>query len=215
VSVRKAYWQMAESTKLTSVGAPKKRLERITNALVDLAGHVPSSKETARSTPRDRARALALTASSHAATVSGTLALLPGPLGIITILPDLRTIWKIQRQLVSDIAAAYGKTAQLGRAQMIYCLFKHAASQAVRDLVVRVGERVLVRRATLRVIRRILRRVGVAVTRRVAGRAVARWLPLVGAVGIGAYAFYDTAQVGKTAMAFFEKEIVFEGEGSR
>jgi hypothetical protein len=215
VSVRKAYWQMAESTKLTSVGAPKKRLERITNALVGLAGHVPSSTETARSTPRDRARALALAASSHAATVSGTLALLPGPLGIITILPDLRTIWKIQRQLVSDIAAAYGKTAQLGRAQMIYCLFKHAASQAVRDLVVRVGERVLVRRATLRVIRRILRRVGVAVTRRVAGRAVARWLPLVGAVGIGAYAFYDTARVGKTAMAFFEQEIVFEGEGSR
>jgi hypothetical protein len=32
----------------------------------------------------------------------------------------------------------------------------------------------------------------------------------VGAVGIGGYAFYDTAQVGKTAIAFFEKEIVRE-----
>jgi len=183
-------------------------MERIANALVGVVSLVPSSQETATSTPRDHARALALRASSHAATVSGTLALPPGPLGIITILPDSRTIWKIQRQLVSDIAAAYGKTAQLGRAQMIYCLFKHAASQAVKDLVVRVGERLLVRDATLRVIRRVLRRVGVVVTQRGAGRAVSRWLPLVGAVGIGAYAFYDTAQVGKTAMAFFEKEIV-------
>lgn len=124
-------------------------MERIANALVGVVSHVPSSKETATSTPRDHARALALP---------------PGPLGIITILPDLRTIWKNQRQLVSDIAAAYGKTAQLGRAQMIYCLFKHAASQAVKDLVVRVGERLLVRDATLRVIRRVLRRVGVVVT---------------------------------------------------
>lgn len=213
--MRKAYCHMAKSTKLARVGAPKKRLERIANALVGLVGHVPSSKEPATSAPRDRARALALAASSHAAVVSGTLALLPAPLGIITILPDLRTIWKIQRQLVSDIAAAYGKSGRLGGAQMIYCLFKHAAGQAVRDLVVRVGERVLVRRATLRAIRPVLRRVGVAVTRRVAGRAVARWLPLVGAVGIGAYAFYDTAHVGKTAMAFFEKEVVFEREGTR
>lgn len=206
---------MAGSTKPTSVGAPKKLMERIANALVGVVSHVPSSQETATSTPRDHARALALRASSHAAMVSGTLALPPGPLGIITILPDLQTIWKIQRQLVSDIAAAYGKTAQLGPAQMIYCLFKHAASQAVKDLVVRVGERLLVRDATLGVLRRVLRRVGVVVTQRGAGRAVSRWLPLVGAVGIGAYAFYDTAHVGKTAMAFFEKEIVFEGDVSR
>lgn len=201
---------MMGSTKRTRLGAPRKLIDRIATALVGVIGRVPSSKEMATSTPRTRARALALKASSHAALVLGTLALPPGPLGIITILPDLRTIWTIQRQLVSDIAAAYGKTAQLGREQMIYCLFKHAASQAVKDLVVRVGERLLVRRATVSVMRRVLRRVGIAVTERGVGRAVSRWLPLVGAVGIGVYAFYDTAYVGKTAMAFFEHEIVLD-----
>jgi len=205
---------MAGSTTTKNGGAPE-ITERIGNVLVGIVSQVPSSRQGAAATPRDRARALALKASAHAAVVSGTLALPPGPLGVLTILPDLLAIWKIQRQLVSDIAAAYGQTARLGREQMIYCLFRHAAGQAVRDLVSRVGERLLVRPATLNAIRRILRRVGVAVTRRAAGRAVARWVPLVGAVGIGAYAFYDTVRVGKTAMAFFEHEIVLVGDAER
>lgn len=153
---------------------------------------------------------MTLQASAKAALVSGTLALPPGPLGMLTILPDLLAIWTVQRQLVADIAAAHGKSAQLGPSEMIYCLFRHAASQAVRDVVVRVGERFLVRRGSLRVIQRVLRRVGVSVTERTAGRAVSRWLPVVGAVGIGGYAFYDTTQVGKTAATFFQREIVRE-----
>lgn len=90
---------------------------------------------------------------------------------------------------------------------MIYCLFRHAASQVVRALVVRVGERLLVRRASLRVIQRIIRRVGVSITQRLAGRAISRWLPIIGAVGVRAYAYYDTARVGKTAIEFFGSNI--------
>jgi hypothetical protein len=37
---------------------------------------------------------------------------------------------------------------------------------------------------------------------------VALWLPIAGAVGVGAYAFYDTVQVGKTARQLFEGDIV-------
>ena len=188
------------------------RMQRAaTRALMEIVRRIPPSKEKASATPRHRARGLALRAGANAAMVSGTLALPPGPLGMITILPDLLAIWRIQRQLVSDIAAAYGKTAQLGRTEMIYCLCRHAAGHAVRGMVVRVGERFLVRRASLPAMQRMMRRVGVALTERVAGRTVSRWLPVVGAVGIGGYAFYDTVRVGKTATEFFEKEIVRDG----
>ena len=188
----------------------KKIVDRIAEALRGLVSHVPTSGERRSASPSERARSLTLQASAKAALVSGTLALPPGPLGMLTILPDLLAIWTVQRQLVADIAAAHGKSAQLGPSEMIYCLFRHAASQAVRDVVVRVGERFLVRRGSLRVIQRVLRRVGVSVTERTAGRAVSRWLPVVGAVGIGGYAFYDTTQVGKTAATFFQREIVRE-----
>lgn len=35
---------------------------------------------------------------------------MPGPLGLLTILPDMYAIWRVQAQLVADIAAVYGKT---------------------------------------------------------------------------------------------------------
>ena len=54
----------------------------------------------------------------------------------------------------------------LTQEQMLYCLFKHTASQAVRDLAVRVGERVSIKRATLRVLRTVAQRIGVKVTHR-------------------------------------------------
>jgi len=194
----------------TGIVSQRKVAGLIADALLGLVSRVPSSTEQASEHPADRAKSLILHASTKAAMVSGTLALPPGPFGMLTVLPDLIAIWNIQRQLVSDIAAAHNKSSQLGPAAMIYCLFRHAAAQAVRDVVVRVGERFLVRRATLRFMQRVLRRVGVSITERATGRAISRWLPVIGVVGIGGYAFFDTMQVGKTAAAFFQKEIMQE-----
>lgn len=185
---------------------PRDLVERITRVLMDLLSEVPASDEHKAKSPSDRSRKLGLQASLKAASVSGSLAIPPGPAGMLTVLPDIVVIWRIQRQLVADIASCYGRTAQLGKEQMLYCLFKHTAGQVVRDIAVRVGERILVRRASLRVMQRILRRIGVVVTQRIVGRTISRWLPIVGAVGIGAYAFWDTAQVAKTSISFFERQ---------
>ena len=145
-----------------------------------------------------------------AALLSGGLALPPGPLGYVTIIPDLVAIWKIQTQMVADMAGTFGKKAFLSREQMLYCLFRHAAAQAMRDIVIRVGERVLIRRPALRIVQQVLRRIGVRITQRLAGGAIARWLPIVGALGVGAYAYYDTGQVADTAIDLFRREITFE-----
>jgi hypothetical protein len=186
------------------IDVPRNLLEKITKLLMGLLSEMPLSDEAHSRSPRERARKLALEASVEAAGVSGSLAIPPGPVGMLTVLPDLAVVWRIQRQLVADIASCYGKTAELGKEQMLYCLFKHAAGQIVRDVIVRVGERVLIKKASMRVMQRVLRRIRAVVTERVLGRAISRWLPIVGAVGIGAYAFYDTAQVGKTSISLFE-----------
>jgi hypothetical protein len=185
-------------------------LDQLVNTLGDLTSSVPSSGESGEGSPADRSRALMMTAASQAGAAAGALALPPGPLGMLTIVPDLLAVWRIQRQLVADIAAAYGKSAELRRETMMYCLFRHAAAQVVRDLAVRVGERLLLRRASIASIERSLRRLGVAVSQRAVGRTVSRWLPIAGAVGVGAYAFYDTLQVGRTAQALFETDLVTE-----
>lgn len=182
----------------------------IGQAILSLIGKVPASKEPASKAPMDDARKAANAAAGKAALAAGALALPPGVVGWLTILPEMMGVWKIQRQLVADIAAIYGKHATLTPEQVVYCLFQHTAAQGVRDLVVRVGQRTLVRRASPILIRTITRRVGAKLAQKAAGKGVARWIPVVGAVGMGAYAYYDTAQVAATAIDLFEGVIEVE-----
>lgn len=86
---------------------------------------------------------------------------------------------------------------------MLYCLFKHSAATAFKDLVARVGNRVLVKRATLRTLKNIAGIIGVKVTQRVASKAVTRFIPLIGAIGVAVYAYQDTKQVGTSAKELF------------
>ena len=108
--------------------------------------------------------------------------------------------------MVADIAAAYGVSAELTPSRMLYCLFRHAAAQAMRDIVVQVGARLLIQDVPLRMIERIASKIGVSVSKRLVGRGIARWLPVIGALGVGAYAYYDTGQVARTAMTLFAAE---------
>jgi hypothetical protein len=173
-------------------------------ALLPFVGKIPASKERKHKVPVEAARKKASAAAARAAMAAGALALPPGPLGWLTILPEMMGVWKIQKQLVADIAALYGQHAKLTPEQVVYCLFQHTAADGVRDLVVRVGQRTIVRRASPLLIRTLTRRIGAKLAQRALGKGVARWLPIVGAVGVGAYAYYDTAQVAGTAIDLFE-----------
>jgi len=119
-------------------------------AIFNLVTQIPDSTEPLNADPNARAKALTSTACIKSAAISGSLALPPGPLGMLTVLPDLVTIGKLQRQLVADIAACYGKQVVLTRELMLYCLFRHGAAVFMRDLVTRLGERLLVRRVAHR-----------------------------------------------------------------
>ena len=156
--------------------------------------------ETGRAALPDRAaRAIARRAAKRAALLSGSLALPPGPLGFMTLLPDLYLIWQTQRQMVADIFGVYGRSAELTRTHMLYCLFRHAASHVVRDVAVRGGQRLVVRQLSGSALRSALGGVGVSISQRLAGNAAGRWIPLAGAAAVGAYAYWDTMQVAKTA----------------
>jgi hypothetical protein len=184
----------------------------IAKAVLSVMGKVPRSKEQRSQTPLDDARKRANATAAKAALAAGALALPPGVLGWLTILPEMMGVWKMQRQMVADIAALYGKQDTLTPEQVVYCLFQHTAAQGVRDLVVRMGQRTVVRRASPLLIRTLSRRIGSKLAQRTLGSGAARWVPIVGAVGVGAYVYYDTAQVAATAMDLFEGVIEVEAE---
>ncbi|WP_448173557.1 hypothetical protein [Rhizobacter fulvus] len=187
---------------------------RVADAILDVVGAIPKSTEADSDTPYARALQLGLRASKAAATISGSAALVPGPAGMVTLLPDILGVWKVQAQMVADIAAAYGKSHTLTKEQMLHCLFRHLVSQGLRDVVVRAGERFLVRRMSLRALQKVSTAIGIKVTQRAVGKAVARYAPLVGAAGVAAYAFYDTKKVAATAIELFSAELVLEPESA-
>jgi hypothetical protein len=182
-------------------------LDRLFRILFRVIHEIPTSTEKETGEARARSRKLISEASFKAAAISGALALPSGPLGWLTILPDLAAIWRLQAQMVADIGAAFGKKGQLTEESMIYCLFRHAAAQVVRDLVTRMGERVIVRHTSLRMAENLLEGIGIRIAHRVARGGLWRLLPAVGALAVAGYAYYDTEQVGQTAIEFFSKDI--------
>jgi hypothetical protein len=165
---------------------------------------VPAPRTQPVEHPEAAAARIARSAAKRAALVSGSLALPPGPLGLLTVLPDIYVIWRTQRQMIADIFAVYGRTAELTRTHMLYCLFRHAASHVLRDVAVRSGQRFVVQQLSSQALSHAAGKIGAVVSKRVLGTATSRWIPLAGAAAVSAYAYWDTLQVAKTAQRLLD-----------
>jgi uncharacterized protein (DUF697 family) len=182
------------------------RVRRSPQALLELATSVPDTNEDATSAPRARAQAIAQAAGLKTAAITAVMSLPPGPIGWLTIPVELACVWRIQAQMVADIAGAYGRTAALSQPVILQCLFERIVPQVARDLTVNLGQRVLTQRCVLRAIESLACHVGVGIGRRTVGRSVTRVLPVAGAAVAAYYASSDTRQVGRAAIALFECE---------
>ena len=185
----------------------------LTQAVLAVVLQVPDSTERMGEHPAERAHAIARSAARAASVLSGSLSLPPGIFAWLTIVPELVGVWKLQAQMVSDIAAVYGQQKTLGREQMLYCLFKHVSAQLLRDVAVRVGERVVIQQTSVTTLQKIAQQIGVQVSKRVLSKSAARFVPLLGAVSVGAYAYFDTLQVATKAPELFDRTITIDENG--
>ena len=185
----------------------------IIKALQDFLLDIPTSRLSKSETPEADAKKLVDEASLKSGAISGLLAIPPGPLGVFTIIPDLISIWKIQAQLVADISALYGKTAFLTKETMAFCLFKHGGMHLFKDIVIRAGERFLVKRTSLRVFQKVISLIGIKITQRVISKTISRWVPIIGAVFVGFYSSLDTKEIGKNAIELMKSELSFQENG--
>jgi hypothetical protein len=178
-------------------------------AVLGVVGQPPRSRLRRRADPSAACAGLIRTAAGKAGLAAGALALPLGPLGWLTVLPEMATVWRLQSALVADIAAVHGQPPPTPE-QLLYCLFDHTGARIVRQLLVQTGERGLVQVASAQLLRMAAAKVGASIAKRVAGRSLARWLPLAGAAGMAAWAAWDTRQVGRTAQALFARPALTE-----
>lgn len=182
----------------------EKLKDKAINIIFDLITNIPESIYVSSMDADSRVKLITQRASFKAATVSTTLSIPAGFTGILTAIPDIAAIWRIQAQLVADIAATYGKIALLTREAMVWCLFRHSAAQLLRDVAVRTGSRVVVQKLSTTALKKVIEKIGLKISSTFLSKSLLRAIPAIGAIGNGAYAYYDTTEVGKTAAAYFK-----------
>ena len=178
--------------------------EMVYSIIFNLITDIPDSLLAPIKDPDKRAEILIKQASMKAAAVSTSLSIPAGLTGVLTSIPDIAAVWRIQAQLVSDIASTYGKFAMLSREAMVWCLFRHSAASLLRDVAVRTGSRIVVQKLSLTALQKLLQKIGVKISTNFLGRIALRAIPAIGALGNGAYTYFDTTEVGKTATAYFK-----------
>ncbi len=172
-----------------------KRIKTICKEFDKLMSHIQRNKEPIRHEPLIKGSEIIKNASLKAGCIAGGLSLPTGALGVLTIIPDLVAIWRIQNKMVKDIAEVFNKQVTSSRKQMLHCLFKHTSGQGARDAIIKIGTQMAIKK------------IGISTSRHIAKKAIARCIPIVGAVGVGAYAYYGTSRVGKTAIELFNSNI--------
>lgn len=197
---------------------PLLMLKPVTGLVSAALGGVPTPTETRASRPLQRADAIAKRAAAKAAAISATLSLPPGPMGLVTVLPDMILVWRIQAQMVVDIAAAFGKADHLSESDITAILFKHVSSVALNDYnrnipidqpeppldLVEIINRMVSKRGE--VINRFASEVTSAAMERITRRVITRLVPLGGTLIVSAQAALDTGAVAKTAIEMFSGE---------
>jgi hypothetical protein len=144
-------------------------------------------------------------AARRAFRISTTLGLLPGPLGMATILPEVVALVKLQINLVHRIAKHHGKQETVSKELFLLILGNAMGITAGGMLLRKGGTVVVLKSANTRVIRALAKKIGARMIDTAAEKAVARWIPMVTAPLFGYFSRSLTRKIGREAVRLFSR----------
>lgn len=145
------------------------------------------------------------------AAISGGASLVPGPWGMVAVIPEIAAVIRNQLAMIYDIGMAYGKSKVLNK-ELLAGVLITAMGASVGSLLIMQGSKVLVKRVALRAFQQIIAMLAGKITQQALKSAISKWIPGVGAAAMAVWSNYLTRQVGKKAIEIFEKEIVLSEE---
>lgn len=145
------------------------------------------------------------------AGISGAANAVPGPWGLIAVIPEITLVIRNQLCMIYDIAAAYKKDKIIDKT-LLMAVFAVGIGGGALGLLIVHGGKVIVKRAALRVIQKLIIILGGQVTQKLIKAVIAKWLPVVGPVAMATWAQITTKKIGKKAKEIFSKEIDFQSE---
>jgi uncharacterized protein (DUF697 family) len=140
------------------------------------------------------------------AAISGGASLIPGPWGMAAVIPELIAVINRQLTLIYDIGAAHGKQKQITKELVLGIMITGLGTSAGSLLTIH-GSKVLVRRASLRAMQKIIALLGGKISQQVLKRMVSKWVPVAGAAAMAVWTRHMTVQIGRRADEIFRLEI--------
>ena len=132
--------------------------------------------------------------------------LVPGPLGMLAVAPEIITVMRNQIAMIYDVGVAYDKQQYLNKELLAGVLISSLGTGANRVIVIKASE-IIVKKLTPSIFKRIVHQLTGNVVKSATKSIVSKCLPGVGATAMGLWSAYSTKQVGNKAIQIFEKEI--------
>lgn len=143
------------------------------------------------------------------AMIAGGFSLIPGPWGLLALIPEMVMVVQNQVRMIYDIGVASGKGDVLTR-ELVLSIALSASGTSAMSVLTMKGSTVLVRRTSLRMFQKLVKVFAGKVTQQMVKSAVAKWLPIIGALAIGAWTRYTTLEIGRKAKELLAGSIELE-----
>lgn len=138
-------------------------------------------------------------AASKAFKISTALGLIPGPVGVAAILPEVAVLTRLQINLIYRIAKYHGRDEGVDSTIVLLILANVLGVAGGEVLVRRVGSTLVKRSVNSRVMRSLARRIGARMIDTAAEKAVGRWIPMLTAPLFGYLSRSLTVKIGREA----------------
>lgn len=158
----------------------------------------------------DEAEAIIEDHARRAAALVSACNLVPGPLGMLGVVPEVVAVLRLEFLMVSDLAWALGHP-RITRELLLGILLLGMGGEPDGLLEIH-GGRVAVKRASDRLVKKLVGTLAARLLKRLVGSAVARWLPVVGLAALAARSYAATARFGAKAREILARDLDFEGE---
>jgi uncharacterized protein (DUF697 family) len=158
-----------------------------------------------RPSPADVQRIITSYANQNA-LIAGAANLIPGPFGALAVLPEVTLVVRNQIQMIYDLGVAFGHQAHL-TGNTLVVMFSTVSGGGAVGLATVKGGKLLLRRASLRVIQKIIEWLGGQITQRVLRALLAKWVPVVGAGAMALWARHTTRKLGERAIELLKHQI--------
>lgn len=144
--------------------------------------------------------------SKQNAAISGAAGVIPGPIGMLAVVPEIIAVTRNQLNLIYDIGVASDKEDLMTR-ELLATVFASAFGMSLGGLGMMHGSKLIIKRSSLRVMQKTIGILGGKITQQALKASIGKWFPVVGSAALAAWSYQTTKTVGKKASKILEMDI--------